>query len=97
MRQVHFEAAAGTQPRAVRADAAAVQFHQALRQRQADAQAALGALQRRLLLREHREHVLQRLRAHADAGVRDAEHDLVAGAGHLHRHAATRAAAARAR
>jgi hypothetical protein len=39
---------------------AAVQFNQALDERQADAQPAVGALQRRLLLREHDEHVLQR-------------------------------------
>ena len=63
---------------AVRADAAAVQFDQAPHQRQADAQAALRAVDRDGALHEHVEHVRQQFGRNAHAGIAHAQHHVLA-------------------
>ena len=58
---MHDEFAAAPESLAAHFDAAAVQRHQALHQREADAEAALGAIDRGVHLREHREQAGHRL------------------------------------
>src|SRR5437762_59041 len=59
------------------ATATAVHLHEALDQRQPDAQSAGGAIVRVLRLHEQLEDARQHVAANADAGVLDANDDLV--------------------
>ena len=76
VRQTHDEFAAVAKPFAARLDRAAVQRHQALDQRQPDAEAAFGAVDRRVHLREHREQRRNGFLGQADAVVADGDHQL---------------------
>ena len=78
-RQVHHDLRAPPHPFAVGRDPAAVQFHQVLDQRQADAQAALRAVQRLVGLREQVEDVRQESRVDARALVLDRDLHLAVG------------------
>ena len=64
-------------PRAETLDRPAVKGDQALHQGQTDSESALGAIDRRVDLREHFEHAAQRLRLKTDAVVLDRHRDLV--------------------
>ena len=76
-RQAHPELAAAPRSIAVDLDRAAVQMNQAAHQRQADAQTAFGALQRRGRLRKHLENLLEHLRRDTDPVVGDRDHGLI--------------------
>ena len=76
VRQVHDELAAAAQSLAANLDAPAVQRHQPLDQRQADAEAAFGAIDGRIHLREHREQARHHFCGETDAVVADGNHQL---------------------
>ena len=76
-RQAHGEFTALANPAAGR-DRAAVQVHQLPHQRQADAHAALGAVERTVGLRKQIEHARQQLGCDADAVVPYPEHGFLA-------------------
>ena len=60
----------------MRGDAAALHLDQPSHEREADAEAALRAVERALELRERLEHHRQRARGDAHAGVAHAEHGI---------------------
>jgi hypothetical protein len=74
--QAHHELAALARPLAVGGDAAAVHLHQPAHQGQANAQAALGAVQAALGLHEQVEDAGQHVRRDADARVPHPQHQL---------------------
>jgi len=78
LRQPHGERAATPGPAARRDDGPAMQLDEAADERQADAEAALGTVQRALALHEHVEDGWQQLGRDAEPGVRDAEHRVAA-------------------
>ena len=72
------ECAAAPGPIARCGHGSAVELDETPDERQADAQPALGAVQRAFPLHEHVEHRGQQLRRDPDPGVLDREHRLVA-------------------
>src|SRR5688500_11476693 len=72
-RQPYFELAARSRSAAARRYLSAVELHQALHQRQADANAPGGARQGLVSLREQVEHPRQQLPRHSDPRVADAD------------------------
>ena len=78
-RQADGELAAAAQAVAFDRDAAAVHLDQLADDGQADAQAALRAIERLIDLREQLEDARQHLGGNADAGVLHLEHRLVVG------------------
>jgi hypothetical protein len=77
-RQIHDERTAFAGAVALRADLAAVHFHQLPHQRQADTQAAARALERSVGLHEEFEDLVEQMRRNADALVADAHANDVA-------------------
>ena len=69
-----------------------MEFHHAPHQRQADAQAALGAGVRVARLREHLEDVTEQMARNADAGVAHLHDDASIASSAAHFHCARRAA-----
>ena len=89
-RQPHLEVAALSGAGAAREHRAAVQFRQPLHQRQTDAQAAFGAAQCHLGLREHAEQRDHAVGRETDAVVRDGHHQLLAFDARAQRNASAR-------
>jgi hypothetical protein len=74
-RQSHDELAAFTGPRTACLDAAVMQAHEALDERQPDAEPALRAIERATDLRKHVEHALELVGWNTDAGIAHADDD----------------------
>ena len=89
-RQAHGEGAALPRPGTAGAERAAMHQHQPARQRQSDAQAAVGSVRRLVHLAEHLEDVAQVLGGDADAVVADGDLQQRAALRGLHRDAPAR-------